>query len=225
MLIMDKFTNVNCYYTGGGVWVYSARYNNEVWLYGSLDWYFGSYSIKGEDIEEKHANDYDTYWMNPSIPFPTWNEILDSLKTAPDHDAFFHEWEHIIRYANPEVEDMRKPCIILEDDSPLKDAPTAKPTDEKTQTYAVGNGEITLTESDAEELRIMLQTEHLRQVIDEIVGNNIDCFDFKTPSARKHFVDELVRMNDDCVNYDSSYYTEMLEENIFNRAEELKIAR
>ena len=93
------------------------------------------------------------------------------------------------------------------------------------KTYAVGNGEITLTKQDAEELRIILQTEYLRKVIDEIVDENIDCFDFSSRSARNRFVDELVRMNDDCVNYDSSYYTEMLEENIFERAEEHKIAR
>ena len=93
------------------------------------------------------------------------------------------------------------------------------------KTYAIGNGEITLTESDAEELRIILQTEHLCKIINEIIDENIDCFNFRNSSAREHFVDELVRLNDDCVNYDSSYYTEMLEENIFNRAEELKIAR
>ena len=78
-------------------------------------------------------NDYDTYWMNPSIPFPTWNEILESLRTAPNSDAFFTEWERILRYENPEVEDMKKPCIILEDDSPLKDAPTAKQTDDNSE--------------------------------------------------------------------------------------------
>lgn len=91
------------------------------------------------------------------------------------------------------------------------------------RTYAVGNGEITLTDQDAEELRIILQTEHLRQVIDEIVGKNLDCFDFRTPSSRKHFVNDVVRLNDDCINYDSLYYKETLEENIFLRAEALNI--
>lgn len=91
------------------------------------------------------------------------------------------------------------------------------------KTYAVGNGEITLSAHDAEELRIILQTEHLRNVINGIIDENIDCFAFSSQSDRNHFVDELVRMNDDCVNYDSSYYGEMLEENIFNRAEELNI--
>ena len=96
---------------------------------------------------------------------------------------------------------------------------------EDIRTYAVGNGEITLTAQDAEELRVILQTDHLAKVIDELIEQRIDCFSFRSPASRRHFVDELVRMNDDCVNYDSSYYEEMLVENIFRRAEEYKIAR
>ena len=129
---MAKLTNVTCDYTGGGVWVYSARFNDEVWLYGGLDWYFGSYSIRGSEIEDEHDNDYDLFWKNPSVPFPTWNEILESLRTAPDSDLFFDEWEHLLRHANPEVNDMNSPCIILEDDSPLKDDPVIEPMDENT---------------------------------------------------------------------------------------------
>lgn len=88
------------------------------------------------------------------------------------------------------------------------------------RTYAVGNGEITLTEQDAEELRIILQTDHLAKVISELIQNNKDCFSFRSSASLRHFVDELVRMNDDCINYDSSYFKEMLEGNIFDRAKE-----
>lgn len=96
---------------------------------------------------------------------------------------------------------------------------------EDIRTYAVGNGEITLTAQDAEELRFILQTDYLAKVIDELIEKDADCFSFRSPASRRHFVDELVRMNDDCVNYDSSYFTEMLSENIFDRAREHKIAR
>lgn len=126
---MARLTNVTCDYTGGGIWVYSALFNNEVWLYGSLDWYFGSYSIKGSEIEDEHDNDYDSFWKNPSVPFPTWLEVLLSLRSAPNSDMFFAEWEDIIRRANP---NMTERCIILEDDSPLNDAPAAEPMDENT---------------------------------------------------------------------------------------------
>ena len=93
------------------------------------------------------------------------------------------------------------------------------------RTYAVGNGEITLTAQDAEELRIMLQSEHLEKVVTELIDQRADCFSFSSDSSRRHFIDEIVRMNFDLIDYDSSYYTEMLLENIFLRAEAYGIAR
>ena len=96
---------------------------------------------------------------------------------------------------------------------------------EDIRTYAVGNGEITLSAQDAEELRIILQTEHLRKVIDELIEQRIDCFSFHGPRSRRHFVDEMLRLNSDLIDYDSTYYTEMLIENIFREAEAKGIAR
>lgn len=93
------------------------------------------------------------------------------------------------------------------------------------KTYAIGNGEITLTEEDAEQLRIMLQTDYLAKVINEIVDKNIDDLAFPSKSSRRHFVDNMVRLHDDLVNYDSIYYEETIEENIFRRAEELGLVR
>ena len=93
------------------------------------------------------------------------------------------------------------------------------------KTYAVGNGEITLTAQDAEELRVILQTEHLRNVIDELIEQRKDCFSFQDPRSRRHFVDEMLRLNSDLIDYDSTYYTEMLIENIFREAEAKGIAR
>ena len=114
---MSKFEHVKCYYTGGGIWVYSALFNGEVWLYGGLDWYFGSYSIPAEEIEEQHDCDYDSYWKNPSIPFPTWNEILESIRAAMPDSPNISEMEDALRSANP---DMNERCIILENDDPRK---------------------------------------------------------------------------------------------------------
>ena len=93
------------------------------------------------------------------------------------------------------------------------------------KTYAVGSGEITLTLQDAEELRLILQTEHLYKVVTELIDQRIDCFSFPTPATKRHFIDEMVHLNDDLINYDSSYYEEMLLENIFLRAEAQGIAR
>ena len=92
------------------------------------------------------------------------------------------------------------------------------------KTYAVGNGEITLSAEDAEELRIMLQSEHLERFIRERIKEHHSCFSF-TPSSLRHFVDDMVRMNSDMIDYDSSYYAEVMDENLFNRAAELNLLR
>jgi len=122
---MANLTNVSCDYTGGGVYVYSALFNNEVWLYGGLDWYFGSYDIPGPTIDDTDQ-DYDAHWKNPSVPFPTWNEILDSLREYYGDDPNLYYAERQLRNANP---DMNERCIILDDDSSLKDPPPAPAAD------------------------------------------------------------------------------------------------
>lgn len=157
---MAKLTNVTCDYTGGGIWVYSARFNDEVWLYGGLDWYFGSYSIKGSEIEDEHDSDYDSYWMNPSVPFPTWNEILQSLRTVPESTLFFDEWEYQLRRANP---NMNEPCIILEDNDPLKDAPTAVPKDSNTDRLMTIESFIEVFEDFLDEKGIVIENDEKDQ--------------------------------------------------------------
>lgn len=93
------------------------------------------------------------------------------------------------------------------------------------KTYAVGNGEITLTAQDADELRIMLQTEFLRNVINELIDQRIDQFKFSGLRSRRHFVDEMVRKCDDLINYDSLYYEETMMETIYDNANELDLLR
>lgn len=109
---MKRFEHVECDYTGGGIWVYSALYNGEVWLYGGLDWYFGSYDMKGDDIDPSAEPDvpdaYEAHWKVPSIPYPTWNEILESLRENLGDDPNLDEMEAQLRRANP---DMNERCI------------------------------------------------------------------------------------------------------------------
>ena len=77
---MDKLTNVTCDYTGGGVWVYSALFNNEVWLYGGLDWYFGSYSIPGQRL--KRSTTATTTDTGRTRPFPSLLGTTSSILSA-----------------------------------------------------------------------------------------------------------------------------------------------
>ena len=96
---------------------------------------------------------------------------------------------------------------------------------ESIRTYAIGNGEITLTDHDAEELRIILQTQHLEKVIRKIITENKSDFYFSSPSKLRHFVEEMIRLNDDLIGYDSLYFEETLEENIYNKASEYGFLR
>lgn len=100
------FKNVCCDYTGGGIWVYSALFNNEVWLYGGLDNYFGSYDIPGEEIEETGCH-YEEHEKVPSVPFPTWQEVLDSIRENCD-EVTFKAAEKSLRCFNP---DLTERCI------------------------------------------------------------------------------------------------------------------
>ena len=93
------------------------------------------------------------------------------------------------------------------------------------RTFAVGNGEITLTAQDAEELRIILQTEHLTKVVNELIDEREDQFSFPRRRSRRSFVDDIVRLHNDLINYDSLYYEETIMENIYNRAAELNLLR
>lgn len=97
---MKRFENVRCYYTGGGIYVYSALFNGEVWLYGGLDNYFGSYDLSGETIEEFHGCNYDAHWKKPSIPYPRWYEILESIHENCDMSTYV-EAERILNHYNP----------------------------------------------------------------------------------------------------------------------------
>lgn len=91
-----KITDVRCYYTGGGVYVYSARYGN-LFLYGSLDNYICCYRERGEILfRDEDSCEYngwleqmnqfhlegteDDYYVSPAeIDYPTWQDILNSL--------------------------------------------------------------------------------------------------------------------------------------------------
>lgn len=217
---MAKLTDVFCTYTGGGVYVCTAKYG-DVYLASDLDSY-GTYDVPYDDIEEKYDCNYDEHWKDSSDPLPTWGELLESI--IESHEAGIS--------TNMVVSEVRADICachpnlntrIGDDVGKFNCMSKGKPDDIKT--YPIGNGEITLTTQDAEELRILLQTEHLRRTINEHIDEQIDEFNFPTPRSRNSFVDELVRQNDDLISYDSIYYKETMMENIYDRANELKLLR
>ena len=93
---------------------------------------------------------------------------------------------------------------------------------ENIKTYPVGNGEIELTESDADELRILLQFDYLRKITQKIIVEHKNDFNHLTPTQYERLLDEMERINSDFVHYDSSYFAENILENALRIAERYK---
>lgn len=92
------------------------------------------------------------------------------------------------------------------------------------KTYAVGNGEITLSDTDAEELRIILQTEHVRNVMASIVRNNISDLNLPGKRCERSLVDWLTDAFGEYITIDPEtdiHVTETAEDMMFGRAEDL----
>ena len=100
---MANLTNVSCTYTGGGIYIYSALFNNEVWIYGGLDTcYFDSYDIDPLQYEKDNDCSFDCpaeHLAIPSVPYPTFGEILDSIQESCG-DALRMEAESWMRANN-----------------------------------------------------------------------------------------------------------------------------
>ena len=81
--VPDDLTDVCCVYTGGGIYVYQARYNG-YWIYGSLDGCMDAYSYEPfkywKDTDSSESP--EEYRVNDAI-FPTWAEVIRSLN-GPD---------------------------------------------------------------------------------------------------------------------------------------------
>ena len=92
-----KLTDVYCTYTGGGIYVVTARYG-EVYIASDLETY-GSYDVPYDDIENKYGCDYDGHWKNSPVPYPTWAELYEAIKEShesghsPNLDLFEVECE------------------------------------------------------------------------------------------------------------------------------------
>lgn len=106
---MKKLDLVRCDYTGGGIYVYSALFNQEVWLETDFD-LVNSLDIRPDRMIDYGYN-YDAHWKKPSVPYPTWKEILDSIRKNCDEDTCRHA-EKIMRFYNP---DLNARCIERND--------------------------------------------------------------------------------------------------------------
>ena len=117
---MNRITDVYCYYTGGGIYVYSARYGN-VFLYGTLDQYICCYTVRGEILyrDEELCKQFgwmnelnaftlegteDDYYISPEdIEYPTWKDILRSVQAPGFYGYGTADIEETLRYWNPDL--------------------------------------------------------------------------------------------------------------------------
>lgn len=85
---MAKLTNVSCEYTGGGIYVFTALLNDEVWFttdfmtYDNYGCYDAPPAVVEEDLRPDGTINYDGHWKNLSAPLPQWIEIVMSLRAA-----------------------------------------------------------------------------------------------------------------------------------------------
>lgn len=102
---MAKLTNVFCTYTGGGIYVCTAKYG-DVYLVADMQTY-GTYDVPYDDIDEKYDRDYDSHWKTSADPLPTWAELLDAIHASYEAgistNMDFDEVRSIMRSYHPDL--------------------------------------------------------------------------------------------------------------------------
>lgn len=89
---MAKLTDVSFNYSGGGIYVFTAKYNDEVWLTTDFMSYdnYGCYDampvVVEHDILPDGTINYDGHWKTPSVPLPTWGEIMEAVRDSYGDD-------------------------------------------------------------------------------------------------------------------------------------------
>ena len=94
-LAVPQISEVHCDYTGGGIWIYSAKYG-PAWLIGTLDTYINAYDeYVDPNSEEASEYDWDAHCVDKYVIMPTWGDILNSLCALDDGCS--SDYEHAIR--------------------------------------------------------------------------------------------------------------------------------
>lgn len=90
---MAKLTNVSCEYTGGGIYVFTAKLNDDVWFmtdfqtYDSYGCYDSPLDVVEADILPDGCINYDGHWKTPAFPLPQWIDILHAVKESCGDDV------------------------------------------------------------------------------------------------------------------------------------------
>lgn len=82
-------TDVHYFGTGGGCVMYTAKFNDEVWIATDFEEVF-SYDCPQAEADkdfQEHNIDYYYHYKTASVPYPTWKDILESVIYAQPADA------------------------------------------------------------------------------------------------------------------------------------------
>lgn len=105
-----KLRNVYCWYVGGNMFTYRAKYG-KYWLYGNLDEWLMLYdkcppSPFNDDAYDAFFAD-NSHMVQPDIAYPTWQQILDSLSNAVHIESYtfsaqdaINEWQDLSKPIN-----------------------------------------------------------------------------------------------------------------------------
>ena len=101
----NKLTDVLCTYTGGGIYVVTARLND---VYLATDFEnCGTYDVPWEDIEEKYGCDYESHEKASAFPLPTWAELIEAVRESYESGSSTNmdmtEVEQSIRHCHPDL--------------------------------------------------------------------------------------------------------------------------
>ena len=97
----SRITDAQCIYTGGGVWIYCAKYG-PVWLEGTLDQGIDAFDIEPHiDDDEFDCNDLYEHMCSEYVDLPTWQDIADSIRNikgfanADECISIINEWSRL----------------------------------------------------------------------------------------------------------------------------------
>lgn len=101
---MSKLTDVFCTYTGGGIYIVTAKFG-DVYLCSDTETY-GTYDMPYNEIEEHDCN-YEEHWKECKEPLPTWSELFDAVKESYEAGVSLNvdidELKDILLYYHPDM--------------------------------------------------------------------------------------------------------------------------
>lgn len=103
-----KLRDVYCWYVGGNMYVYRAKWGKH-WLYGNLDEWLMMYDeCPPSPFDDEACDSFfsdDSHLVQLDIVYPTWQEVYDSLSNP----VYLESYTFSAQDAVKEWQDLSKP--------------------------------------------------------------------------------------------------------------------